>query len=81
MLIFLIRSSSYLSPEEESRVLQSSSSMRNLYEEMCKPITGVPLQAHKYRLTTYTECFLGSELVDWLIYQQTANSRYVSIFN
>lgn len=30
---------------------------------------------HRYRLRTYTDCFLGSELVDWLICQQKANSR------
>ncbi|XP_025836877.1 1-phosphatidylinositol 3-phosphate 5-kinase isoform X2 [Agrilus planipennis] len=64
-----------LSPEEKCRVLQHSTSLRNLYEEMCKAATGVALQSHRYRLRTYYDCFLGSALVDWLIFQQKANNR------
>lgn len=70
-------STSYLSAEERCKVLQNSLSLRNLYEEMCRPTTGIPLRSHRYRLRTYSDCFLGSELVDWLIYQQKANTRFV----
>ncbi|KAK4877008.1 hypothetical protein RN001_009514 [Aquatica leii] len=69
----------YLSQEEKCKVLQNSISLRNLYDEMCRPTSGVSLQTHRYRLRTYTESFLGSELVDWLIYQQKANTRVQAV--
>lgn len=66
----------YLTTEEKCKALQNSISLRNLFEEICKPTTGVPFDTHRYRLRTYTQCILGSELVDWLIFQQKANNRY-----
>lgn len=65
----------YLTTEEKCRALQNSASLRNLYEEMCKPTTGLQFESHRYRLKTYTDCFLGSELVDWLIFQQKSKNR------
>ncbi|XP_072386330.1 1-phosphatidylinositol 3-phosphate 5-kinase [Diabrotica undecimpunctata] len=65
----------YLTTEEKCRALQNSASLRNLYEEMCKPTTGLQFETHRYRLKTYNDSFLGSELVDWLIFQQKAKSR------
>ncbi|XP_018563541.1 putative 1-phosphatidylinositol 3-phosphate 5-kinase [Anoplophora glabripennis] len=65
----------YLTTEEKCKALQNSISLRNLFEEICKPTTGVPFDTHRYRLRTYTQCILGSELVDWLIFQQKANNR------
>ncbi|KAG5896372.1 hypothetical protein JTB14_005849 [Gonioctena quinquepunctata] len=65
----------YLTAEEKLKALQNSSSLRTLFEEICKPSTGVQFETHRYRLKMYTECFLGSELVDWLIFQQKAKNR------
>jgi hypothetical protein len=65
----------YLTTEEKCKALQNSVSLRALFEEISRTTTGIPLGTHKYRLRTYTDCFLGSELVDWLICQQKANSR------
>ncbi|XP_056640270.1 1-phosphatidylinositol 3-phosphate 5-kinase [Diorhabda sublineata] len=65
----------YLTTEEKCRALQNSTSLRNLFEEMCKPVTGLQFESHRYRLKTYTDCFLGSELVDWLIFQQKSKNR------
>lgn len=65
----------YLSSEEKCKALQNSVSLRNLFEEICKPTTGITFVPYKYRLRTYPECFLGSELVDWLICQQKAKTR------
>ncbi|CAH1155707.1 unnamed protein product [Phaedon cochleariae] len=66
---------SYLTTEEKCKALQNSISLRNLFEEICKPTIGINFETHRYRLKTYTECFLGSELVDWLIFQQKAKNR------
>ncbi|CAH1132979.1 unnamed protein product [Ceutorhynchus assimilis] len=65
----------YLTNEEKCKALQNSVSLRNLYEEICKQATGLNCTPYKYRLRTYSECFLGSELVDWLICQQKAKTR------
>lgn len=68
-------SSSYLSNEEKVKALQNSTSLRNLHEEIFRANSGIVLQTHRYRLRNYNGCLLGSELVDWLIYQQKANNR------
>lgn len=67
----------YLTPQEKCKALQNSSSLRNLYEELLKPSGsgGLPLRSHWYRLRAYHDCVLGSEIVDWLINQQKANTR------
>lgn len=66
---------SYLTTEEKCKALQNSVSLRNLFEEICKPTTGINFTSYKFRLRTYSHCFLGSELVDWLICQQKAKTR------
>ncbi|KAL3284887.1 hypothetical protein HHI36_019023 [Cryptolaemus montrouzieri] len=70
---------SVLTSEEKSRAFKNSLSLRSLFEEISKPIGGITLKAHRYRLRTHYDCFLGSELVDWLIYQQKANNRIQAI--
>lgn len=67
--------SNYLSPEEKCKALQNSTSLRNLYEEISRPSTGVPQKTLKYRLRSYNDCLVGSDIVDWLIYRQKANNR------
>ncbi|XP_030762817.1 1-phosphatidylinositol 3-phosphate 5-kinase [Sitophilus oryzae] len=66
---------SYLTNEEKCKALQNSVSLRNLFDEICKPVTGVSFSPYKFRLRTFQDCFLGSELVDWLIFQQKAKTR------
>ncbi|KAK9877229.1 hypothetical protein WA026_016976 [Henosepilachna vigintioctopunctata] len=68
-----------LTNEEKCRAFQNSTSLRNLFDEISKPISGVPLKTHRYRLRAYFDCFLGSDLVDWLIYQQKANNRIQAV--
>lgn len=76
MFYFSTLSTPYLTPEEKCKALQNSTSLRNLYEEICRINTGIPLKTHRYRLRTYNDCFQGSDLVDWLIYQQKASTRF-----
>ncbi|CAH1970908.1 unnamed protein product [Acanthoscelides obtectus] len=74
---FAVGSSSviYLTSEEKFRALQNSVSLRNLFEELCKPTVGLQFETHRVRLKTYSECVLGSDIVDWLIFQQKAKNR------
>nr|CAI5827442.1 unnamed protein product [Callosobruchus analis] len=74
---FAVGSSSvtYLTTEEKCKALQNSVSLRNLFEEICKPTVGLQFETHRVRLKTYTDCVLGSDIVDWLIFQQKAKNR------
>ncbi|XP_067015555.2 1-phosphatidylinositol 3-phosphate 5-kinase [Anabrus simplex] len=65
----------YLSVEERCQALQKSASLRALFEDLCRPNSGINLQTHRYRLRNYQGCFLGSELVDWLLSQSRAATR------
>jgi hypothetical protein len=67
--------SSYMSMEERCQILQKSASLRALFEDICYPNMGLPLQTHRYHLRSYHNCFLGSELVDWLLAQNHAATR------
>ncbi|KAJ9599194.1 hypothetical protein L9F63_010325, partial [Diploptera punctata] len=62
----------YMSMEEKCRVLQKSASLRAVYDDLCRPNVGPPLQTHRHRLRNYHNCFLGSELVDWLLLHNQA---------
>jgi 1-phosphatidylinositol-3-phosphate 5-kinase len=70
-----LQGSGYMNMEERCRVLQKSASLRALFEDMCHPNVGLALQTHRYRLRSYHRCFLGSELVDWLLTQGHAATR------
>ncbi|KAK6645654.1 hypothetical protein RUM43_001934 [Polyplax serrata] len=69
------QSPSYLTEEERCRALQNSASLRNLYEEIIRPPDGIQLQSHRYRFRSFSNCFFGSELVDWLIAQNKSGTR------
>ena len=47
-----------------------------IYEEMFRSSQAITLQTHRIRLNRYYNCFLGNELVNWLISQQKATTRY-----
>lgn len=64
----------YISVDERIKILRNSVSLRNLFEEL-NGTSGIPLQTHRYRLRSYSNCFLGSEIVDWLINQHKASTR------
>ena len=40
------------------------------------PRSGLDLQSHRFRLRTYQNCFVGSELVDWFLMHEKASTRY-----
>ncbi|XP_044009254.1 1-phosphatidylinositol 3-phosphate 5-kinase isoform X2 [Aphidius gifuensis] len=74
---YAIRRSSggYLSSEERSMVLQNSASLRLICEELFRSCHPINLQTHRVRLKNYYNCFIGSELVNWLISQNKASTR------
>ncbi|XP_047360824.1 1-phosphatidylinositol 3-phosphate 5-kinase isoform X1 [Vespa velutina] len=66
---------SYLTSQECSLVLQNSASLRMIYEELFRSSQAILLQTHRIRLKSYHNCFIASELVNWMIAQNKAATR------
>ena len=50
-------------------------SFRELWNQMISPKSGLELQSHRFRLRTYQNCLVGSELVDWLLMYEKTSTR------
>lgn len=76
ILYFFRPTTSYLTSHERSIVLQNSASLRMIYEELFRSSQAILLQTHRIRLKSYHNCFLANELVNWMIAQNKAATRY-----
>ncbi|KAI4492050.1 hypothetical protein M0802_010058 [Mischocyttarus mexicanus] len=72
-------SNSYLTSQECSLVLQNSASLRVIYEELFRSCQAILLQTHRIRLKSYHNCFIASELVNWMIAQNKAANRVQAV--
>ncbi|KAJ8019885.1 1-phosphatidylinositol 3-phosphate 5-kinase [Holothuria leucospilota] len=61
--------------DEWKLLLKDSAQLRDLWLLIQHPSNGITLQTHRYRLRTYPNCVVGSELVDWLINKDKATTR------
>ncbi|XP_068752478.1 1-phosphatidylinositol 3-phosphate 5-kinase-like isoform X2 [Montipora capricornis] len=50
-------------------------SFRELWNQIMAPRSGLELQCHRFRLRTYQNCLVGSELVDWLLMYEKTSTR------
>ncbi|OAD57576.1 Putative 1-phosphatidylinositol 3-phosphate 5-kinase [Eufriesea mexicana] len=75
MNMFFRPTTSYLTSQERSIVLQNSASLRMIYEELFRSSQAILLQTHRVRLKSYHNCFLANELVNWMIAQNKAATR------
>lgn len=75
-IYFFRPTTSYLTSHERSIVLQNSASLRMIYEELFRSSQAILLQTHRIRLKSYHNCFLANELVNWMIAQNKAATRY-----
>ena len=50
--------------------------LRDLWRQISDTGSKLELQSHRFRLKTYTNCFVGHELVDWLLTYGKAANRY-----
>lgn len=73
--IFIRPSHNYLTSQERTLALQNSASLRMIYEELFRSNQAIILQTHRIRLNRYYNCFLGNELVNWMITQNKAATR------
>ncbi|XP_023248602.1 1-phosphatidylinositol 3-phosphate 5-kinase [Copidosoma floridanum] len=65
----------YLTAQERTLALQNSASLRMIYEELFRSNQAIILQTHRIRLNRYYNCFLGNELVNWMITHNKAATR------
>lgn len=55
--------------------VQFKDSFRELWNQIMSSRSGLELQSHRFRLRTYQNCFVGSELVDWLLTHEKTSTR------
>eukprot|EP00795_Rhopilema_esculentum_P013781 gene13781-4710_t len=61
-----------VTPKEANDIKQDF--LRDLWRQISDTGSKLELQSHRFRLKTYTNCFVGHELVDWLLtYGKAAN--------
>eukprot|EP00794_Sanderia_malayensis_P017724 gene17724-19496_t len=61
-----------VTPQEANDIKQDF--LRELWRQITDAKSKLELQSHRFRLKTYTNCFIGHELVDWLLtYGKAAN--------
>ncbi|KAK3729009.1 hypothetical protein QZH41_011466, partial [Actinostola sp. cb2023] len=58
----------------EANILKQGS-LRDMWRNIISPRSGLELQSHRFRLKTYQNCFVASDLVDWLITHEKALTR------
>ena len=62
-------------PVEISGLLQDASRLNDLWQSMYHATGGVDVRCHRHRLYTYTDCMLGSDIIDWMIANNKASTR------
>jgi len=62
-------------PVEISGLLQDASRLNDLWQSMYHATGGVDVRCHRHRLYTYTDCMLGSDIIDWMIANNKALTR------
>ncbi|XP_043287999.1 1-phosphatidylinositol 3-phosphate 5-kinase [Venturia canescens] len=72
-------SSSYLGTQGRSLILKNSAPLRMIYEELFRSSRAIQLQTHRVRLKSYYNCFIGNELVNWLVAHNKTATRAQAI--
>ncbi|XP_065655744.1 1-phosphatidylinositol 3-phosphate 5-kinase isoform X3 [Hydra vulgaris] len=63
-----------VAPSEANNIKQDYL-LRELWHQISDPRSGLELQSHRFRMKTHHNCFIGSELIDWLLTHNKFNSR------
>lgn len=66
---------SNLSPLESTDDPNVTDNLNNLFEEITQINGGLCLKTHRYHLRSYHSCFLGHNLIDWLLNHGKVSSR------
>ncbi|XP_071531520.1 1-phosphatidylinositol 3-phosphate 5-kinase isoform X2 [Panulirus ornatus] len=60
---------------ERQLLLRDSEQLHSLWSHMAARIGGLPLGSHRHRLKSFHNCFIGRDLVQWLLANDKASSR------
>jgi hypothetical protein len=53
--------------ESQEQEPDMEADLRTMASEMCSPGSGLEIKNRKYLLTTYSNCFIGSQALDWIM--------------
>ncbi|XP_038047871.1 1-phosphatidylinositol 3-phosphate 5-kinase-like [Patiria miniata] len=65
--------------QERQHLLKDSAQLHQLWLLIQHPSNGIMFQSHRFRLRTYSDCIVGSELVDWLLLKDKATHRLQAV--
>ncbi|XP_071791852.1 1-phosphatidylinositol 3-phosphate 5-kinase-like [Asterias amurensis] len=65
--------------QERQHLLKDSAQLRQLWLLIQHPNNDIMFQNHRFRLRTYNDCIVGSELVDWLLLKDKATHRLQAV--
>ncbi|XP_055998370.1 1-phosphatidylinositol 3-phosphate 5-kinase-like isoform X3 [Ostrea edulis] len=51
----------------DPKILVDSAQLRELWRKLLDPLSGVEMQSHRVKLSTYKNCISGNRVVDWLL--------------
>ncbi|XP_069947039.1 1-phosphatidylinositol 3-phosphate 5-kinase isoform X3 [Cherax quadricarinatus] len=60
---------------ERQLLLRDSQQLHSLWSHMAGGTGGLPLGSHRHRLKSFHNCFIGKDLVQWLLVNDKASSR------
>lgn len=61
---------------ERQLLLRDSQQLHSLWSQMAGGVGGLPLASHRHRLKSFHNCFVGRDLIEWLLANDKASSRY-----
>ncbi|XP_066965143.1 1-phosphatidylinositol 3-phosphate 5-kinase isoform X1 [Macrobrachium rosenbergii] len=64
---------------ERQLLLRDSQQLHSLWSQMAGVPGGLPLGSHRHRLKSFHNCFIGRDLVQWLLVNDKASSRASSV--
>ncbi|KAK7065668.1 hypothetical protein SK128_014782, partial [Halocaridina rubra] len=64
---------------ERQLLLRDSHQLLSLWSQMSGAPGGLPLGSHRHRLKSFHNCFIGRDLVQWLLVNDKASSRASSV--
>ncbi|XP_022098381.1 1-phosphatidylinositol 3-phosphate 5-kinase-like isoform X2 [Acanthaster planci] len=65
--------------QERQHLLKDSAQLHQLWLLIQHPSNGIMFQSHRFRLRTYNDCIVGSELVEWLLLKDKAAHRLQAV--
>ncbi|XP_047499602.1 1-phosphatidylinositol 3-phosphate 5-kinase-like isoform X5 [Penaeus chinensis] len=60
---------------ERQLLLRDSQQLHSLWSQMAGGVGGLPLASHRHRLKSFHNCFVGRDLIEWLLANDKASSR------